>query len=175
MFRAFSIPPNAVRLDHEKIMPLDDLLAADAIFPALKAANKKQALQELAARAAGSTGRAEREIFDILLQRERLGSTGIGNGVAIPHGKLPKLDRLVGLFARLAKPIDFEALDGHPVDLIFLLLAPEAAGADHLKALARIARLLRDPVTAAKLRAITDAQTLHELLTTQPPSATHAA
>jgi nitrogen PTS system EIIA component len=175
MVRAFSIPPNAVRLDHEKIMPLDDLLAADAIFPALKASNKKQALQELAAKAAVSTGRAEREIFEILMQRERLGSTGIGNGVAIPHGKLPKLNRLVGLFARLEKPIDFEALDGHPVDLIFLLLAPEAAGADHLKALARIARLLRDPVVAAKLRATTDAQTLNELLTTQPPSAIHAA
>lgn len=175
MFRARSIPRTQFGWITKKIMPLDDLLAADAIFPALKAANKKQALQELAAKAAVSTGRAEREIFEILLQRERLGSTGIGNGVAIPHGKLPKLDRLVGLFARLAKPIDFEALDGHPVDLVFLLLAPEAAGADHLKALARIARLLRDPVIAAKLRATTDAQTLYELLTTQPSSATHAA
>ena len=156
-------------------MPLDDILAADAIFTALKAGNKKQALQELAAKAAVSTGRAEREIFDILLQRERLGSTGIGNGVAIPHGKLPKLKALVGLFARLEKPIDFEALDGHPVDLIFLLLAPEAAGADHLKALARIARLLRDPAIAAKMRATGDAQIIYELLTTQPPSAIHAA
>jgi PTS system nitrogen regulatory IIA component len=156
-------------------MPLDDILAADAIFPALKAGNKKQALQELAAKAAVATGRAEREIFDILLQRERLGSTGIGNGVAIPHGKLPKLKALVGLFARLEKPIDFEALDGHPVDLIFLLLAPEAAGADHLKALARIARLLRDPATAAKMRATGDARTLYELLCMQPPSAINAA
>ena len=175
MVRALTIPPNTVRQDHEKIMPLDDILAADAIFPALKAGNKKQALQELAAKAAVATGRAEREIFDILLQRERLGSTGIGNGVAIPHGKLPKLKALVGLFARLEKPIDFEALDGHPVDLIFLLLAPEAAGADHLKALARIARLLRDPATAAKMRATGDAQIIYELLTTQPPSAIHAA
>jgi len=156
-------------------MPLDDILAADAIFSALKASNKKQALQELAAKAAVATGRAEREIFEILMQRERLGSTGIGNGVAIPHGKLPRLKALVGLFARLEKPIDFEALDGHPVDLIFLLLAPEAAGADHLKALARIARLLRDPAIAAKLRATDDAQTIYELLSTQPPSAIHAA
>ena len=79
------------------------------------------------------------------MQREKLGSTGVGNGIAIPHGKLPKLDKLFGLFARLDRPIDFEALDGQPVDLIFLLLAPEGAGADHLKALARVARLLRDP------------------------------
>jgi len=156
-------------------MPLSDLLAANAVVPALKAGNKKQALQELAAKAALLTGRAEREIFEILLQRERLGSTGIGNGVAIPHGKLPKLDRLVGLFARLEKPIEFEALDGHPVDLIFLLLAPEGAGADHLKALARIARLLRDSATAEKLRATADADALHALLTAPLPSASNAA
>jgi PTS system nitrogen regulatory IIA component len=156
-------------------MPLSDLLAANAVVPALKAGNKKQALQELAAKAATLTGRAEREIFEILLQRERLGSTGIGNGVAIPHGKLPKLDRLVGLFARLEKPIEFEALDGHPVDLIFLLLAPEGAGADHLKALARIARLLRDSATAEKLRATADAGELHKLLTVAPPVASNAA
>jgi PTS system nitrogen regulatory IIA component len=156
-------------------MPLSDLLAANAVIPALKAGNKKQALQELAAKAAMLTGRSEREIFEILLQRERLGSTGIGNGVAIPHGKLPKLERLVGLFARLEKPIEFEALDGHPVDLIFLLLAPEGAGADHLKALARIARLLRDGATADKLRASADADALYALLTAPPTSASHAA
>ena len=86
------------------------------------------------------------------MQREKLGSTAVGNGIAIPHGKLPKLDKLFGLFARLDRPIDFEALDGQPVDLIFLLLAPEGAGADHLKALARVARLLRDPDIARKLR-----------------------
>jgi PTS system nitrogen regulatory IIA component len=156
-------------------MPLSDLLAANAVVPALKAGNKKQALQELAAKAALLTGRAEREIFEILLQRERLGSTGIGSGVAIPHGKLPKLDRLVGVFARLEKPIEFEALDGHPVDLIFLLLAPEGAGADHLKALARIARLLRDSATAEKLRASANADELYALLTAPLPTASNAA
>ena len=83
------------------------------------------------------------------MQREKLGSTGVGNGIAIPHGKLPKLNKLFGLFARLERPIDFEALDGQPVDLMFLLLAPEGAGADHLKALARVARLLRDPMSPA--------------------------
>ena len=133
-------------------MTLTDLVAPNAIIPALKVNNKKQAIQELAARAAELTGQSERAILEILLQREKLGSTAVGNGVAIPHGKLPKLGRLFGLFARLQRGIDFEALDGQPVDLIFLLLAPEAAGADHLKALARVARLLRDPEIARKLR-----------------------
>ncbi len=154
-------------------MPLSDLLVPKAVFPALKVNNKKQAIQELSAKAAELIGRDEREIFETLLQRERLGSTGVGNGVAIPHGKLPKLDKLVGLFARLTKPIDFEALDGEPVDLVFLLLAPEAAGADHLKALARIARLLRDDQIAKKLRAVRDADTVYAMLTTPPAS--HAA
>ena len=133
-------------------MTLTDLVAPNAIIPALKVNGKKQAIQELAARAAALTGQNERAILEILLQREKLGSTAVGNGVAIPHGKLPKLGRLFGLFARLERPIDFEALDGQPVDLIFLLLAPEAAGADHLKALARVARLLRDPEIERKLR-----------------------
>jgi PTS system nitrogen regulatory IIA component len=146
-------------------MPLNDLLAAHAVLPALKAKNKKQALQELAALVAAECGRGEREIFETLWHRERLGSTGVGRGVAIPHGKLAKLDRLVGLFARLEKPIDFEALDGGPVDLIFLLLAPEGAGADHLKALARIARLLRDEKIAEQLRAARDESALRALLT----------
>jgi PTS system nitrogen regulatory IIA component len=154
-------------------MPLSDLLAAKAIFPSLKANSKKQAIQELSAKAAELTGRDAREIFETLLQRERLGSTGVGNGVAIPHGKMPKLDKLVGLFARMAKPIDFEALDGEPVDLIFLLLAPEAAGADHLKALARIARLLRDDKVAKKLRAARDTDAIYAMLTVPPAS--HAA
>ena len=125
-------------------MPLTDLVAPNAIIPALKVNNKKQALQELAARAAVLSGQNERAIFDILMQREKLGSTAVGNGIAIPHGKMPNLTRLFGLFARLDRPVDFEALDGLPVDLIFLLLAPEGAGADHLKALARVARLLRE-------------------------------
>ncbi len=144
---------------------LSDLLAPDAIIPTLKVNSKKQALQELAARAAELAGLNEREIFETLLQRERLGSTGVGNGIAIPHGKLAKIDRLFGIFARLDRQIDFDALDSEPVDLIFLLLAPEHAGADHLKALARVARVLRDPQTAAKLRATRDPDALHALLT----------
>lgn len=151
-------------------MPLSDLLAPNAVFPSLKAPSKKQALQELSAQAAALTGHDEREIFETLLRRERLGSTGVGGGVAIPHGKLAKIERIVGLFARLEAPIDFEALDGEPVDLIFLLIAPEAAGADHLKALARIARLLRDPDVAKKLRSARDAQAIHTLLTASAAS-----
>ncbi|HSI42543.1 MAG TPA: PTS IIA-like nitrogen regulatory protein PtsN [Xanthobacteraceae bacterium] len=146
-------------------MPLNDILTLPAVFPALKASSKKQALQELAARAAALLKRDEREIFETLNQRERLGSTGVGGGIAIPHGKLAKMDRLFGMFARLEKPIDFEALDGEPVDLVFLLLAPEAAGADHLKALARVARLLRDQDVANKIRASRDPSAIHALLT----------
>jgi PTS system nitrogen regulatory IIA component len=145
-------------------MPLTDLVAPQAVLQALKVNSKKQALQELAARAAELSGRAEREIFDVLMQREKLGSTAIGSGIAIPHGKLPKLDRLFGLFARLDRPIDFEALDGQPVDLVFLLLAPETAGADHLKALARVARLLREPGVARMLRESHDKESLYAVL-----------
>lgn len=145
-------------------MPLNDLVAPQAVLQALKVNSKKQALQELAARAAELSGRAEREIFDVLMQREKLGSTAIGSGIAIPHGKLPKLDRLFGLFARLDRPVDFEALDGQPVDLVFLLLAPETAGADHLKALARVARLLREPGVARMLRESRDKESLYAVL-----------
>src|ERR1041385_8761241 len=151
-------------------MPLTDLVAPQAILPALKVNNKKQVLQELAARAAELSGQNERAILDILSQRETLGSTAVGNGVAIPHGKLPKLARLFGLFARLTRPVNFEALDGQPVDLVFLLLAPETAGADHLKALARVARLLRDPEMARRLRDSRDAEAIYGVLKLAPAS-----
>src|SRR5438874_13562033 len=152
-------------------MPLDSLVAPNAVIPALKVNGKKQALQELAAKAAELTGQNERAVFETLLQREKLGSTGVGNGIAIPHGKLPKLNKLFGLFARLDRPVDFEALDGQPVDLVFLLLAPEGAGADHLKALARVARLLRDPDVARKLRESRDAEALYAVLALPSASA----
>ena len=146
-------------------MTITDLVAPEAVLPALKVNSKKQALQELAARAASLTGQNERAIFEVLLQREKLGTTAVGYGVAIPHGKLPKLEKLFGLFARLERPIDFEAMDGQPVDLVFLLLAPEGAGADHLKALARVSRLLRDAATCEKLRGAKTADGLYLLLT----------
>jgi PTS system nitrogen regulatory IIA component len=144
---------------------LSDLLSPKAVLSPLRANSKKQILQEMAAKAASLTGLPERDIFETLLQRERLGSTGVGNGIAIPHGKLESVARLVGVFARMERPIDFDALDGEPVDLIFLLLAPESAGADHLKALARVARVLRDPQVAHKLRATEDVSAIHALLT----------
>ncbi len=114
----------------------------------------------------------ERAIFDVLLERERLGTTGVGNGIAIPHGKLPNLDRLYGLFAKMDKPIDFDAIDEQPVDLIFLLLAPESAGADHQKALARVSRLLRDKSGCEKLRVTDSAEALYDILTES--AASHA-
>jgi nitrogen PTS system EIIA component len=149
-------------------MLLTDLVAPNAVIPALKVNSKKQVIQELAAKAAQLTGQAERAVFETLIQREKLGSTGVGNGIAIPHGKLAKLGKLFGLFARLDRPVDFEALDGQPVDLLFLLLAPETAGADHLKALARVARLLRDPDVARKLRESRDAEAIYAVLTMEP-------
>jgi PTS system nitrogen regulatory IIA component len=148
-------------------MALSDLLTPDSVLANLKATGKKQVLQELSERAARISGLPEREIFDALLQRERLGSTGVGAGVAIPHGKLTRATRIFGVFARLEKPIDFEALDDAPVDLVFMLVAPEASGADHLKALARIARVLRDQNYVAKLRSIRDASGLYSVLTQQ--------
>ena len=130
-------------------MEISDLLKPEHVIARLRATSKKQALQELARRAAELTGQPERAVFSTLMKRERLGTTGVGNGIAIPHGKLENLERMFGIFARLEHPIDFEAIDDRPVDLIFLLLAPEAAGADHLKALARVSRLLAGP---ARLR-----------------------
>src|SRR2546427_10215596 len=155
----------------KRSMLLTDLVAPNAIIPALKVNSKKQILQELAAKAAELCGQSERTILEILQQREKLGSTGVGNGIAIPHGKLPKLNKLFGLFARLERPVEFEALDGQPVDLVFLLLAPEAAGADHLKALARVARLLRDADVARKLRDSRDADALYAVLAMPSASA----
>lgn len=151
-------------------MSLADLIIQDAVLPALKVNSKKQLLQELAAKAAQVTGLSEREVFDVILQRERLGSTGVGNGIAIPHGKLTSIGEIVGVFARLPEPVDFEALDDQPVDLVFLLLAPEGAGADHLKALSRIARVLRDGDMVTKLRQTDSASAIYAFLTDSPTS-----
>jgi PTS system nitrogen regulatory IIA component len=146
-------------------MDIVDLLTPDRVIPHLRSTCKKQALQDLAKKAAEMTGVEERTIFDTLLERERLGTTGVGEGIAIPHGRLPQIDRVHGVFARLDEPIDFESIDDQPVDLIFLLLAPEDAGADHLKALARVSRLLRDPATCKKLRGSDSRDALYALLT----------
>ncbi len=155
-------------------MTLGQILSPDAVISPLRVNGKKQALQEASARAAEVSGLGEREIFDALWQRERLGSTGVGDGVAIPHGKLERAKRIFGVFARLERPIDFEAPDGLPVDLIFLLIAPEAAGADHLKALALIARALRSHEFASRLRQTADAGGAYALLTMGPPTSNAA-
>jgi PTS system nitrogen regulatory IIA component len=151
-------------------MEIVDLISPESVVPNLRVTSKKQALQELARRAAELTGLHERAIFDVLLERERLGTTGVGNGIAIPHGKLANLPRLYGLFARLERSINFDSIDEQPVDLIFLLLAPESAGADHLKALARVSRLLRDKGVCEKLRGTDSAEGLFALLTESPAS-----
>ena len=143
-------------------MELVDLLGQDGVIANLRVTSKKQALQEVAKVAAARAGMEERTVFDVLLERERLGTTGVGHGVAIPHGKLKRLDGLYGVFARLERPVDFDAIDDAPVDLIFLLLAPEDAGAEHLKALARISRLLRNQQVCEKLR---NAATRDEIMT----------
>ena len=146
-------------------MEFETLIEPAAILPSLRSNSQKQVLQELAEKAAELTGRAEREIFETILQREKLGSTGVGNGIAIPHGKLEGLDHIVGVFARLSRPVEFDALDEQPVDLVFLLLAPEGSGADHLKALSKVARLLRNPETVAQIRGSRDAGSIYALMT----------
>jgi PTS system nitrogen regulatory IIA component len=154
-------------------MEIADLLSPDAVVAHLKAANKKQVLQEMAHRAGALTRLSERRIFETLLEREKLGSTGMGQGIAIPHGRVPGIQQMTGLFAQLDHPVDFDAMDDQPVDLVFLLLAPEDAGADHLKALARVSRLLRNQAVCEKLRGAPQAATLFALLT--EPTAAQAA
>jgi PTS system nitrogen regulatory IIA component len=154
-------------------MEIADLLSPDAVVSHLKAASKKQVLQEMANKAAGLTGLSGRRIYETLAEREKLGSTGMGQGIAIPHGRVAGVEKMTGLFAQLDHPVDFDSMDDQPVDLVFLLLAPEGAGADHLKALARVSRLLRNQAVCEKLRAAPHAATLYALLT--EPSAAQAA
>ena len=151
-------------------MEITEIVAPDAVLANLKVTSKKQVLQELAQRAAKLSGLDERTIFDTLLERERLGTTGVGRGIAIPHGKLAELGQVMGVFARLVKPIDFDAIDDEPVDLLFLLLAPESAGAEHLKALARVSRLLRDQTVCNKIRGSEDGDAIFALLCEEPLS-----
>jgi PTS system nitrogen regulatory IIA component len=148
-------------------MNISDLLAPEAVVASLKAQSKKQLLQELAARAHAQTRLPEKQIFETLIEREKLGTTGVGAGIAIPHGRIAGAKGITGIFARLESAIDYEAVDGQPVDLVFMLLAPENAGADHLKALARVSRLLRNRQTCEKLRAAQSAEALYAILTDQ--------
>ena len=154
-------------------MDLADILAEHAVLYCTGVVEKRQLFKDLAVRAAELTGHPPSEIFDAIDGRENLGSTGLGNGIAIPHGKLAGLQGVTALFARLDQPIDFDALDDQPVDLVIMLLAPTGAGADHLKALSRVARLLRTEAVVAELRNTCDPHRLHAILT--EPQATHYA
>ena len=155
-------------------MEIAEFLSPDAVLSHVKVASKKQLLQELARHAAELTHIPERRIYETLSEREKLGSTGMGHGIAIPHGRVATIEKITGLFARLDHPVDFDATDDLPVDLVFLLLAPEGAGADHLKALARVSRLLRSPSVCEKLRAASQPAALYALLT-EPSSASSQA
>ena len=156
-------------------MNIADLLAPDAVLPALKAQSRKQLLQELAARSHGLTRISERRIFETLVERERLGTTGVGAGIAIPHGRMTEVKTIIGIFARLENAIDYEAVDSQPVDLVFMLLAPENAGADPLKALARVSRLLRDKAVCEKLRSASTGEALYAILTGEKNGAASSA
>jgi nitrogen PTS system EIIA component len=155
-------------------MNLSEIVDARAIIPQLKAQNKKHLLQELSQAIAPMVAVDHRIVFEALLTREKLGSTGLGQGIAIPHGRLPNITRVYGLFARLLNPVAYDSVDNEPVDLVFVLLSPAQAGADHLKALARISRLLREPDTIKKLRGTDNAEGLYAILTEPTATATAA-
>jgi PTS system nitrogen regulatory IIA component len=154
-------------------MELSEILSPRAVIGSLRSGSKKRLLQDLAAAIAGPSGLAEGDVFNAILEREQLGPTGMGGGVAIPHARIEGIGRVAGLFAHLARPVDYESVDGQPVDLVFLLLAPPGAGSEHLKALAKVARVLRSPATCAKLRSTADPAALYAILT--EPLASQAA
>jgi PTS system nitrogen regulatory IIA component len=143
---------------------LSDIISVERVEAALTVANKKGLFQQLAMSAARRIDLPARLIASTLSEREKLGSTGFGGGVAIPHGKVEGLERVFGYFARLTSPIEFHAVDGLPVDLVFLILSPVDAGVDHLKALASVSRVLRDRNTVAKLRGARSRDAIYALL-----------
>jgi PTS system nitrogen regulatory IIA component len=155
-------------------MEIADILSPQAVFHRLKAANKKKLIAELAACAGTVAGLDEGKVFESLWEREKLNSTGVGHGIALPHARLSKLDRIIGIFAQLENTVDFDAIDDAPVDLVFVLLTPPDAGADHLKALARVSRLMRNVAVCEKLRAANDRAQLYALLT-EPTAGVQAA
>ena len=145
-------------------MDLSNLISLETIYPNMKASSKKQLLQELGNMAKDKIGKPILEIANVLMERERLGSTGVGHGVAIPHGRFSDLDQICGIFVKLDKPVNYGSLDDQPVDLIFLLLVPEEAGADHLKALAKVSRIFRDQSICDKLRGAENSDAIYAIL-----------
>jgi PTS system nitrogen regulatory IIA component len=146
-------------------MELKEILDAKAVRYTSGVSSKKRLLQDIAEQANAVYGLNAIEVFSALQEREALGSTGVGRGIAIPHARFESMDKVVGMFTRLEKPVDFDSVDHQPVDLVFTLLAPAAEGAEHLKALALVSRTLRDKDVCAKLRANDDEQTLYTVLT----------
>jgi PTS system nitrogen regulatory IIA component len=146
-------------------MDISDLLSPQAVYAGAKASSKTHLLEQLAEWAAPLSGAPTDRIFETVWEREKLSTTGHGRGIAIPHGRIRGLKRMFGLFVKLDEAIDFEGIDGLPVDLVFLLLAPEDAGADHLKALARVSRALRNPSFCERLRAASGPAQLFAVLT----------
>lgn len=151
-------------------MELSEILSADAVVAQLNVTSKKRLLQEIAQVAESVYGLPCKRIFNALQDRELLGPTGMGNGVAIPHARLDCLDDVKAVFVRLEKPVDYESVDRQQVDLVFALLAPEGAGATHLKALARVSRTLRDQTVCAKLRSAEDQDAIFAILTASQQS-----
>lgn len=146
-------------------MQLSDILKPTGIKVIAFSSSKKRLFHDLGEIAEANHGLSEQTVIDALLERENLGPTGVGQGVALPHARLAGIEKICGIFLKLEKPMDFDAVDRQPVDLVFALFAPETAGVDHLKALALVSRTLRDPSVCAKLRANHDAATLHAILT----------
>ncbi len=149
-------------------MQLGAILKAEGVKVLGATSSKKRLFQDLAELASGSYALDPAKVVEALLERENLGPTGVGHGVALPHARLPQLTKMCGLFVRLEKPLDFDAVDRQPVDLVFALFAPASAGVDHLKALALVSRTMRNPSICAKLRANSDPATLYTILTDSP-------
>jgi PTS system nitrogen regulatory IIA component len=156
-------------------MQISDLLSPEGVLPSLKVKDKKHLLQHLAEKASLITRVPQARILETLVERERLGTTGVGQGIAIPHGRLTEIKKISGIFAKLDTPIEYEAVDNQPVELVFMLLAPEGSGADHLKALARVSRLLRNQAACEKLRKATTAEALYAILTEPSGNASSVA
>lgn len=151
-------------MEYASAMQLSDFLDFDAIKPGFPGGSKRSLLQQLCGLAGQRTKLKAAEILGSVVERERLGSTGFGQGVAIPHGKIEGLGEIYCLFARLSEPVDYKAIDGQPVDLVFLLLSPPDAGAEHLKALAAISRVTRNAATLAKMRGARSSDALAAVL-----------
>ncbi|MEO8758474.1 MAG: PTS sugar transporter subunit IIA [Devosia sp.] len=155
-------------------MELEDILSEEAVIVCTDTTTKRGVLAKLSEKVAALTGQSEAEIFESLNDRESLGSTGLGNGIAVPHGKFAALKGVMAVFLKLEMPVDFDSVDDQPVDIVMMLLAPMGAGADHLKALARVARVLRTDSVTEALRRTNDPAQLYAILT-QPLAVNKAA